>query len=220
MSGIAAVFLDIDGTLVDSNDLHVAAWDEVFREAGHVIEAQRIHDQIGKGGDNLLPALLPGIDEDAQERMSERHGDIFKRRYIDRVQSFPGARGLLDRIKAGGLTVALASSAASDEVDHYLDLLDARGIVDLTTSTEDAEHSKPDPGIFAAALKKSGADPDAVIVIGDTPYDVEAAGKLGIGAIGLLSGGFPEGSLRDAGAIAIYRDVAHLLADYDSSPLA
>jgi HAD superfamily hydrolase (TIGR01509 family) len=220
MSHIEAVFFDIDGTLVDSNDLHVDAWDEVFREAGNVIPRDTIHGQIGKGGDNLLPALLPDIGSDAQERLANRHGDVFKSRYIERVKPFPGARDLLARAKAEGLKVALASSAGSDEVDHYLDLLDARDIVDFSTSKDDAEHSKPDPGIFAAALKKSGASADSVIVIGDTPYDVEAATKLGIGSIGLLSGGFPEASLKETGALAVYCDVAHLLADYDGSPLA
>jgi HAD superfamily hydrolase (TIGR01509 family) len=214
----SAVLFDLDGTLVDSNDLHVAAWQEAFTEAGFDIPADAIHGQIGKGSDNLLPAMLPDVAEDVRDPIGERTGEIFKSRFMQQVRPFPGARDLLERVRSTGATVALASSASSAELDHYIELLDAAALIDVTTSADDVEHSKPDPDIFAAALRKAGVDADQAVVIGDTPYDIEAAAKCGIRTIAVLSGGFAEADLRAAGAVAIYADVAALLADYASSP--
>ena len=218
---IKAVLFDIDGTLVDSNEFHVSAWEEAFRNAGKSFDAQLIHDQIGKGTDMLVPTLMPEADEDEQERLGKAHGDIFKGRHLDRVKAFPGARDLLVRTRDAGQKVVLASSASKEELEHYLDLLDAREIVDETTTADDVERTKPAPDIFATALKKiAPLTPDEVIVVGDTPYDIEAAAKCGIAAIALRSGKFPDDTLREAGAVALYDDVAALLAGYDSSPLA
>ncbi|WP_152046768.1 HAD family hydrolase [Aureimonas psammosilenae] len=215
-----AILFDIDGTLVDSNDQHVEAWDEAFRGAGYSFDRQVIHDQIGKGSDMLLPTLLPDLGEDAQEAIGEAHGKAFKTKFLEKIQPFPNARDLLERAHEGGQKVVLASSASEAELDHYLDLLDVRALVAATTSADDVETSKPAPDIFGTALKKLGSpSPDEVIVIGDTPYDIEAAEKCGLRTIGLLSGKFSEAVLRDAGAVAIYADVAALLADYDNSPL-
>jgi membrane protein len=218
---ITAVLFDIDGTLVDSNDHHVLAWKEAFAGIGARFDRQVIHDQIGKGTDMLVPTLLPDLDEEAQERLGKAHGDAFKARYLAEVKPFPGARDLLVRTHAAGLRVMLASSASKDELDHYLDLLDARELVSETTSADDVERTKPAPDIFATALDKIGSPPaDEVIVIGDTPYDVEAAGKCGVAAIAVRSGGFGDDVLTRAGAVAIHDDVAALLRDYDRSPLA
>jgi len=218
---ITAVLFDIDGTLVDSNDHHVLAWEEAFAGIGARFDRQVIHDQIGKGTDMLVPTLLPDLDEEAQERLGEAHGDAFKARYLAEVKPFPDARDLLVRTHAAGLRVVLASSASKDELDHYLDLLDARELVSETTSADDVERTKPAPDIFATALDKIGSPPaDEVIVIGDTPYDVEAAGKCGVAAIAVRSGGFGDDVLTQAGAVAIHDDVAALLRDYDRSPLA
>lgn len=217
---LKAVLFDLDGTLVDSNDYHVAAWETAFRDAGHAITTEQIHGQIGKGGDNLVPALLPDLNADAVEALGKAQGEAFQSDYRERIRPFPGARDLMARVADAGHKVVLASSAGSADIDHYVELLDAKDLIALTTGKDDVEHSKPDPDIFAAAVKKAGVAASDCLVIGDTPYDVEAAKACGIDAIGLLSGGFPEATLREAGAIAIYPDVAALLAGYGSSPLA
>lgn len=221
MANGKTILFDIDGTLVDSNEFHVEAWAAVFDEAGHSVPRDAIRGQIGKGGDNLVPTLLPDLDEETVETLSDRHGEVFKPRFLDRVVAFPGARDLLARVRAEGGTVVLASSAGQEELDHYLDLLDARELVTATTCIDDVEHSKPDPDIFAAALEKAGVeDPRQAVVVGDTPFDIAAAKACGIPAIGVLSGGFPAAVLEEAGAVAIYPDVGALLAGYAASPLA
>ena len=217
---IKAVLFDIDGTLVDSNDLHVRAWDHAFREAGRIFDDQVIHDQIGKGTDMLVPTLMPDTDDAEQERLGDAHAAVFKGRYLGRVKAFPGARELLVRVHAAGKTVVLASSASKEELRHYIDLLDVKDIVSETTSSDDVESTKPAPDIFSIALEKVALGADEAIVVGDTPYDVEAAAKCGIAAIALRSGGFSDEVLRDAGAVAIYDDAATLLAEYAVSPLA
>ena len=217
---IKAILFDIDGTLVDSNDMHVLAWAEAFAGIGEAFDRQVIHDQIGKGTDMLVPTLLPDLDEAAQEKLGEAHGAVFKAKFLDKVKPFPRAHDLLAHADAGGQKVVLASSASKGELDHYLDLLDARGLVAATTSSDDVEKTKPAPDIFATALSKlTGIDADEVIVVGDTPYDVEAARKCGIATVALRSGKFSDETLRDAGAIEIYDDVAAVLASYADSPL-
>jgi len=217
---IRAVLFDIDGTLVDSNDMHVLAWEAGFATIGAKFDRQTIHDQIGKGTDMLVPSLLPRADEATQEKLGEAQGDVFKTRFLDRVKPFAGAHDLLARVHAAGQTVVLASSASSEELDHYIGLLGARDLVGATTSADDVANTKPAPDIFATALKKvAPVSADEAIVVGDTPYDVEAAGKCGIAAVAVRSGGFSDKALLRAGAIALYDDVASLLADYDRSPL-
>ena len=216
---IKAALFDIDGTLVDSNALHVTAWARAFREAGHVIDQASIRAQIGKGADMLVPALLPGADEDTAETLGERHGAIFKGEYLDQVRPFPHARDLLARVRDSGRQVVLASSASRAELEHYLDLLDARDLVAANTSIDDVERSKPAPDIFAVALGKlDGVAAAAAVAVGDTPYDIEAAGGSGIATIALRSGGFADAALAEA--VATYDDVAQLLAGFDRSPLA
>jgi membrane protein len=216
---IKAIFFDIDGTLVDSNDLHVRAWQAAFAGIGETFDDQVVHDQIGKGTDMLVPTLLPDLDEAAQEKLGDAHGAIFKDKYLDEARPFAGAHDLLAHAQAQGQKVLLASSASGSELDHYLDLLDARALVAATTSGDDVERTKPAPDIFAVALDGlPGIAAHEVIVVGDTPYDIAAAGKIGIRTVALRSGGFSDAALADA--VALYDDAAALLADYAASPLA
>ncbi|WP_062018573.1 HAD family hydrolase [Aureimonas sp. AU4] len=218
---IKAILFDIDGTLIDSNDLHVLAWEEAFAGIGVTLQRQTIHDQIGKGTDMLVPSLLPDADEATTKKLGQAHGSIFQSKYLPGARPFPEARALLVKAHAAGHKVVLASSASAKELDHYLDLLDARSLVTATTGSEDVERTKPAPDIFATALGKlDGIGPAEVIVVGDTPYDIEAALQSQIATIAVRSGGFSDLALREAGAVRIYRDVATLLAEYDASPLA
>jgi HAD superfamily hydrolase (TIGR01509 family) len=216
---IKAIFFDIDGTLVDSNDFHVLAWEEAFESVQARFDRQVIHDQIGKGTDMLVPTLLPDLDAGSVDRLGKTHGEIFKAKYLERVKPFPDAHALLARVRDAGKSVVLASSAGKSELDHYLGLLDAHDIVRASTSADDVKKTKPAPEIFAVALKTIGFAPDEVIVVGDTPYDVEAARKCGISAVAVRSGKFTDDVLRSAGAVEIYDDTADLLAHFDTSPL-
>lgn len=217
---IKAIFFDIDGTLVDSNDMHVLAWEEAFAGIGETFDRQVVHDQIGKGTDMLVPTLLPDLDEAAQEKLGDAHGSVFKARFLGEAKPFPHAHDLLAHAHQQGQQVVLASSASAAELDHYLGLLDARELVAATTSSDDVSNTKPAPDIFATALDRlSGIGAEEVIVVGDTPYDMKAANKCGIAAVALRSGGFSDDTLWTAGAIGIYDDAAALLAGYADSPL-
>lgn len=214
-----AILFDIDGTLVDSNEAHVDAWQRAFRYEGFEIPRAAIREQIGKGGDNLIPSLLPDLPNDIRERLSHAEGDIYRRDYLPGVRPFPGGMEILRAAADAGQQVILASSASRPEVAYYIDLLNAGALLSGTTSKDDVGHSKPCPDIFAAALKRSGCKPEEAIVVGDTPYDIEAARSAGIEAIAVLSGGFPRDALQACGPVAVYDDVAALLADYEASPL-
>ena len=215
---VRAVLFDLDGTLVDSNDFHVEAWDRVFREAGHAIDRDAIAGQIGKGGDLLVPALLPDAPKAERDRLAARHGEVFKARYLDLVRPFPDATALLRRVRDTGRKVVLASSASGEELDHYTRLLGAGDLVSASTSKDDVATTKPAGDIFAAALAKAGVAPAHAMVVGDTPYDIEAAAKCGVATIAVRSGGFDEAALRDA--VVRYDDVEAILAGFDRSPLA
>ncbi|MEN0075992.1 MAG: HAD family hydrolase [Paracraurococcus sp.] len=219
---IKAVLFDVDGTLVDSVDLHAQAWVDAFKEIGHDISFEDMREQIGKGGDQLMPVFLsPEELKDKGKALETRRGEIFRQSYLPRVRAFPGAADLLRRVDKAGLRTALASSAKDEELaalKRILGIEDDR--LDAETSSSDAERSKPFPDIFEAALARlPGVSAGETVAIGDTPYDAEAAGKAGMRTIGVLCGGFPEQALRDAGCIAIYRDPAHLLEEYETSPL-
>jgi HAD superfamily hydrolase (TIGR01509 family) len=218
---IEAVIFDIDGTLIDSVDLHAQAWQQALGHFGYDFPFDRVRSQIGKGGDQLLPALLPAdVVEREGKEIEKYRAELFKREFLPRVRAFPAVRELFERIKADGKRIALASSAKGDELEKYKKIANIADLVDAETSSDDAEQSKPHPDIFEAALERLGQiSPERVVVIGDTPYDAEAAGKAGLRTIGVLCGGFPEADLRAAGCIAIYRDPADLLARYDTSPL-
>lgn len=217
---VRAVLFDIDGTLVDSNASHVRAWGEVFAARGVQVSPEAIHDQIGKGADLLVPALMPGVDPGAVQALGDAHGEVFKRDYLARVRPFSGAHDLLALTRAQGRRVVLASSASQAELDHYLDILDARDLVQASTSVDDVRTSKPAPDIFAVALKRAGVGPDEAVAVGDSPYDVQAAGKCGVATVALRSGGFSDEALLEAGAVALYDDAFALLAGYEGSPLA
>lgn len=219
---IGAVLFDVDGTLIDSNKLHAVAWRETFLEFGIDLPLERIWAQIGKGGDNLIPALLPQeLVEQRQDEIEAYRVELFKRDYMPRVVPFPHVRDLFERLVAEGKKIVLASSAKGEEVAYHLNVIGAEDLVTATTSADDAEHSKPSPEIFAAALSKvKPLGPSEAVVVGDSPYDVQAAKKLGIKVIGVRSGGFPDDVLREAGADELYDDVADLLRNYESSILA
>lgn len=217
-----AVIFDVDGTLVDSVDLHARAWQDAFAEFGHQISLGELRGQIGKGGDQLMPVFLSSDELDEQgQALEKRRGEILKQRYLGRITAFPQVRALFERIRADGTAIILASSAKSDELAVYKTLANIADLVDAETSSDDAEKSKPYPDIFEAALATlPGLAAADAIVVGDTPYDAEAATAAGIRAVGVLCGGFPEAGLREAGCIAIYADPAQILAQYASSPLA
>ncbi len=213
---VEAVILDVDGTLVDSVDLHARAWQDAFADFGHKIPFQAIREQIGKGGDQLMPVFLSPRDLHSQgEALDQHRGQILKQRYLGQVRAFPLVRPWLQRMRDDAIRIVLASSAKADELAVYKKVAEIEDVVDAETSSDEAEKSKPYPDIFAAALAKvDGIDPSDILVVGDTPYDAQAAAALGLRTIGLLCGGFPENSLRQAGCIAIYRDPADLLARY------
>jgi HAD superfamily hydrolase (TIGR01509 family) len=219
---IAALLFDIDGTLIDSVDLHARAWQEALAEFGHEVSFEAVRSQIGKGGDQLMPVFVP--PDELGRRGAELEtfrSDLFKRKYLPQIRAFPGVRALFERLRADGKTIVLASSAKADELQHYARIAEVDDLVDATTSSDEVERSKPFGDIFAAALRKAApARAGEALAIGDTPYDAEAAGKVGIRTIGVLCGGFPEADLRAAGCVAIFRDPADLLARYEQSPLA
>jgi HAD superfamily hydrolase (TIGR01549 family) len=218
---IKTVIFDIDGTLVDSVDFHARAWQEAFREFGREVEFRRVRHQIGKGGDQLMPVFFTAEElERFGERMEKFRGDLYKREYLPQVRAFPAVRELFERIRQDGKRIALASSAKEDELGAYKKIANISDLVEEETSKDDVSRSKPHPDIFASALAKLGNPPTSeVIVVGDTPYDAEAAGKISLRTIGVLCGGFPEQELRAAGCVEIYRDPAELLARYEETAL-
>ena len=213
----AAVILDVDGTLVDSNDAHAHAWVDAFAEHGITVAFDHVRRSVGMGGDKLMPDVS-GIEEssDLGTRISESRGEIFKARYLPQIEAFAGTRQLIERLAADGFVLAVASSAKEDELDPLLERTGAQHLIPLRTSSDDAENSKPDPDIVVAALKETGCDRETAMMIGDTPYDVAAARRAGIQIVGLECGGWTREAL--AGAVAVYKDPADLLAHYDESP--
>jgi len=219
---IEAVIFDVDGTLVDTVDMHAEAWQRAFKEFGKDLEFQAVREQIGKGGDQLMPEFLTKEEmNDFSEKLEKRRTEIFDNEYLPKTKPFPKVRELVERIKKDGKKIVLASSATDEEVEFFKKVMNIADLLEAETTSDDAEESKPEPDIFEAALKKIG-NPDAskCVVVGDTPYDAIAAGKINLLTIGVLSGGFPEQSLMDAGCIEIYRDPADLLARYDESAIA
>ena len=209
---IEAVIFDVDGTLVDSVDFHAEAWQKAFAAFDKEISFQAIRSQIGKGGDQLLPVFLSEDEiESFGKKLETYRGKLFKDEYLDRVEAFRDVPDLLEAIRKKDRKVALASSAKSAELKIYKKIAGIEKLTDVETSSDDAEKSKPHPDIFEAALKKLKLKPDQVLVIGDTPYDADAAGKAGIASIGVLCGGFTEEDIRAGGASRIYRDPQDLL---------
>ena len=217
---VKAVLFDVDGTLIDSNDLHAAAWQEAFRHFGFDFSFETVRSQIGKGGDNLVPSLLPEetVDE-KQEEIEAFRSELFQRRYLPRAVPFPGVRQLFERLAADGIAIVLASSAKKEELEFNIGLMGAGDLISASTSADDVENSKPDPDIFQAAIKAAGVDRNDAVVVGDTPWDVMAACKAGLRTIGFRSGGFPDDALSDAGAVELYDGPADLLRNYEESLL-
>lgn len=219
MSRIEAVLLDVDGTLVDSNDAHARAWVDALAEAGHDVEFGRVRQLIGEGSDKLLLATT-GIDKhsDPGEALAKRRTDLFLDRYIDRIRPFPHARELLLRMHRDGLRLVVATSAGEREMAALLGILNIAHLLFSRTSSDDAERSKPDPDIVHAALERAGTGPSGALMLGDTPYDVAAAQRAGVHTVALTCGGWQREAL--GGAIAVYASPGDLLARYDDSPFA
>jgi phosphoglycolate phosphatase-like HAD superfamily hydrolase len=217
---LRGVLLDIDGTLLDSNDGHAAAWADVFAENGMDIPFERVRPLIGMGGDRLLP-MLAGIEEESREgkRLTDQKKAIFAEQYLPHLQPTRGARLLVEQMVAERLKLLVATSAGDDELHALLDRAGVSDLIQGATSSGDVESSKPDPDVIGAALRKGPLSPDDVIMIGDTPYDIAAAAKVGVPTVALRCGGWWD-DLALGGAIAIYDDPADLLAQYDDSPLA
>ncbi len=216
---MTVAILDIDGTLVDTNYQHAIAWYRAFREHGIVLPIWRIHRHIGMGGDQLVGALT---DDRTEEERGDEIRDSEKSLYfqlIDEVQPMEGSRELIEQLKARGHAVVLASSAKADEVDHYLDLLDARDLADHWTTSADVESTKPEPDLVKAALERVGAESGDAVMVGDTPWDVEAAGRTNVPTIAVLTGGFAVSELEDAGAAAVFESVTELCEKLDQTPL-
>jgi len=212
---------DVDGTLVDTNDLHAEAWRQAFLHFGHDIDVATIRLQVGKGGDNLIPSLLPDLDEPARAALEAYRGDLFKRDYLPRAVPFPGVRALFERLAQDGIRIVLASSSSKAEVEYHLALIGCEDLVFAFTSKDDVESSKPCPDIFEAALARLiPLTAGQVLVVGDTPWDVEAAARAGVRTIAFRSGGFDDALLEEAGAWALYDGPEDLLARYADSPFA
>jgi HAD superfamily hydrolase (TIGR01549 family) len=213
---VRGVLLDVDGTLIDSNDAHAKAWEDTFREFGYAIPADVVRPLVGMGGDKLLPRLT-GLDHEGEvaQRMSARRSEVFKTMYLPALRAFPGAHDLLARFKGAKLQLVIATSAQRDELAALLEQAGLEEIVEQQTTSSDADHSKPDPDIIRAALEKGGLDADEAVMLGDTPYDVEAASRAGVPAVALRSGGWPDRQLD--GALEIYDDVAHLAREFERS---
>ena len=213
---LSAFIFDIDGTLVDSNELHVESWDRAFRHFGKQFSHAELRSQIGKGSDQYLPEFLTaeelrlfGYDLD------QYRSELFQREYLPRVRPFPEVRELFARISGENKKILLATSGKKAEAEYYVKILDATDLVDGTTTADDSDRSKPAPDIFQAALAKlNDVSAENTLVVGDTRFDMQAAHKAGLRAIGFLCGGTTEKALQKAGAIATFCDPADLLVRY------
>lgn len=211
---------DLDGTLVDSNTLHAESWRRAFEQFGIEIGMDEAWRQIGKGGDQVIPLFVPEADRERLEKpIKELRKEIFHRNYMARMVPFAQARELLQKVKNAGMQIALATSSEKEDLAVYGKLLGMENLVDQAATSADAKASKPEADIFAAALKKVGMGPEQAVALGDTPWDAQSAGKLGIPVIGLTSGGWKRGDLLEAGCVEVYRDPADLLEHFATSAL-
>jgi len=219
MPRLKGVLLDVDGTLVDSNDAHARAWVKALAESGVTVPFEKVRPLIGKGGDKLLPEVS-GIDADSPKgkAISKRPGEIFQKEFLPGLKPFPGAKELLARLRREGLRLGVASSAKEDELKGLLRVCGADEEIQASTSSDDADNSKPDPDIVHAALKKIGLPAEQVILLGDTPYDVAAGGRAGVAVVALRCGGWGDADL--AGAVAVYDNPADLLGHFEQSPFS
>ncbi len=215
---LQGVIFDMDGTLVNSNPQNTKAWVEAMTEAGFSVTYDQIFALIGMGGDHLLPASL-GIEKESEagEKLSQRWKEIYSETYFPQVKPFPGAKALIERVKADGKGAAIATSSEQEVLERSLRLVGIEALLDAAVSSSDAEHSKPSPDVVLAALKKLGLEASEAILIGDTPFDIKAGKEAGVPVIAFRSGGFSDADLAEA--IALYDGAADLLARYETSPL-
>jgi HAD superfamily hydrolase (TIGR01509 family) len=214
-----AVLFDIDGTLIDSNYLHVHAWLRAFHEVGLPVQAWRIHHSIGMDGSTLVDQLSKGADDDTQQRLKDLHTRYYEAS-SNLLTTLPGARQLLQRVARLGLQVVLATSAPDNELAMLRSTLACDDLVSAITSSEDVEHAKPKPDIVNVALEKAGVAARDAVFVGDTVWDIEASARAGVPCIAVLSGGVSRGELEHAGAAAIFEDTQDLSAHLDGSPIA
>lgn len=216
---VRAVLLDVDGTLIDSNDAHARAWVDVGDEFGYEIEFGRVRWLIGMGGDRVLPELT-GLEEESDDgrRMLDRRGEIFRERYLPRLIAFPGTHELLARLRDDGMRLVIATSASEEDLEALLDQAGLKDLIDESTNSDEAEASKPAPDIVQAALKKAGVPASQAVMIGDTPYDVKAAQRAAVRIVGLRSGGWNDRELK--GAEEVHDGPADLLNNYERSILS
>ncbi len=206
---IRTILLDIDGTLMDTNYLHVEAWEQAFEEVGERPPRYKIHHQVGKGSDRLIPEFVE--DGEAGERVSELHGEFYAK-LQDRGHPLPGAKELIASLVDRGYEVWFATSAKPEELEHHMEELEAEGKVAGVVSSEEVEGTKPAPDIFELTLQRAGVSPDETVAVGDAIWDIESASAAGIRTVAVLTGGaFSEGELREAGAVEVYEDCAALL---------
>lgn len=218
-SQVKGVILDVDGTLVESNEAHARAWVEALAEEGVEVPVEKVRPLIGMGSDKMLPKVCGlQVDSSQGKKISDRRQQIFKEKYLPSLRPTPGAKELLRRLHERGLKLVVASSAKKDELSPLLRVCGADQYIEQKTSSDDADRSKPDPDIVHVALKQIALSADEVAMLGDTPYDVEAGSRAGVRVIGVRCGGWDDKNL--AGAAAVYADPADLLAHYDGSPLA
>ena len=216
-AGRRAAILDVDGTLVDTNYHHAIAWYRALRRHDVQVPVWRIHRHIGMGGDQIVAALAGDeVEEEKGEAIREAEGELYAE-LIDEVAPLPGARDLLQALKERGHPVVLASSAKEEEVDHYLDLLDARDLADGWTTSADVEATKPEPDLVRTAVQKAGGG--EAVMFGDSTWDCEAAKRAGLQTVGVLTGGFSEDDLREAGAAVVFHSVPALVEGLEGTPL-
>jgi HAD superfamily hydrolase (TIGR01509 family) len=215
---LQGVIFDIDGTLVDSNDAHAQSWVDTFAEAGYDVPFDVVRPLIGMGADKLLPKTID-VRHDSEEgkKLLARRSEIFREKYLPRLKPLPGSRALVLRVRADGLKALVATSAKDAELESLLQAAAVNDLMEEKATASDAKRSKPDPDIVQAAVEESGIGKENLIMIGDTPYDVEAATRAGVKCMAFRSGGWKDDSLK--GAVAIYDGPADLLAQYDASPL-
>lgn len=214
-----AVLFDIDGTLVDSNYLHVHAWLRAFEAEGLPVSAWRVHRGIGMDGTSLVRTLAEDASQDTLDRLKDGHSRFYEENSA-LLALLPGARDLVNWVALKGLQVVLATSAPEDELATLREVLDSEDIISAVTSSEDVDTAKPKPDIVKVALDKAGVDAECAVFVGDAVWDCEAAKRAGVPSIGLLSGGSSRAELLDAGASAVYEDAGDLLAHMDSTPIA
>ncbi|MGZ4673955.1 MAG: HAD family hydrolase [Ilumatobacteraceae bacterium] len=219
MANAPAILFDIDGTLVDSNYVHVYAWVKAFDEVGIAVESWRIHRSIGMDGKRLLQSLSGDAPDDVQDRLKDLHLRYF-REAAPLMKRLPGVRELLERVRSLGLQVVLATSSSEDELKLSRPVLDCEDLVSATTSSKDVEVAKPEPTIIEIAMDRAGVDADKAVYVGDAVWDIEACGRAGVPAIGLLSGGVSRGELEQAGAEAVFENAQDLVDHLDDTSIS